>query len=579
MFVYYCSTKLITMEIILIVILAVLAVYFYTRAKKLKNEIKNKDLKINDLTGIINQFQSEILKYQTENSSLKTNLQSAKKDLSYIQITNRELKDKIAELSKYQNIIDVKIECEYLLKKAQKDYEKLRERGNLELSEAEKNAKESRRSIKELTEKKQREIKLLYENAVRESKRIIDNAENKAETIGGDAYRSLREADEITSRIQAMKNVIKGYGNEYLVPSYTLLDELAEDFGHKDAGENLKKLRQNNKMMIVNRQAGICEYMDNERQKTAVDFVIDAYNGKVDSILSTVRKDNYGILKQKIEDAFQLVNFNGKAFRNARISEVYHQARLEELKWAVVAQELRAAELEEQRQIREQICEEEKARKEFEKAIKDAEKEEQTLKRLIEKAEAQVSRANEEQKALFQQKLEELQGKLEQAEEKNQRAISMAQQTKTGNVYVISNIGSFGEHVYKIGMTRRLEPLDRVRELGDASVPFEFDVHAMIYSEDAPALERQLHKKFLKNQLNKINPRKEFFRLDLSDLKNHIETIGINCKWTLLAEAKQYRETLKLEEEMKTDKTLEAEWEQYQKIADPVSYEEVIEEI
>lgn len=573
------AQKLITMEIILIVILAVLAVYFYTRAKKLKNEIKNKDLKINDLTRIINQFQSEILKYQTENSSLKTNLQSAKKDLSYIQITNRELKDKIAELSKYQNIIDVKIECEYLLKKAQKDYEKLRERGNLELSEAEKNAKESRRSIKELTEKKQREIELLYENAVRESKRIIDHAENKAETIGGDAYRSLREADEIASRIQAMKNVIKGYGNEYLVPSYTLLDELAEDFGHKDAGENLKKLRQNNKMMIVNRQAGICEYMDNERHKTAVDFVIDAYNGKVDSILSTVRKDNYGILKQKIEDAFQLVNFNGKAFRNARISEIYHQARLEELKWAVVAQELRAAELEEQRQIREQIREEEKARKEFEKAIKDAEKEEQTLKRLIEKAEAQVSRANEEQKALFQQKLEELQGKLEQAEEKNQRAISMAQQTKTGNVYVISNIGSFGEHVYKIGMTRRLEPLDRVRELGDASVPFEFDVHAMIYSDDAPALERQLHKKFLKNQLNKINPRKEFFRLDLSDLKNHIETIGINCKWTLLAEAKQYRETLKLEEEMKTDKTLEAEWEQYQKIADPVSYEEVIEEI
>jgi hypothetical protein len=579
MFVYYCNTKLITMEILLIVIFAGLTVYFYTRSNKLKNEIKNKDLTINDLTQKTIQFQAEILKYQTENSSLKTNLQSAKKDLSYIQITHRELKEKIAELSKYQNIIDVKIECEYLLKKAQKDYEKLREKGHQELSEAQENAKESRRTIKELTEKKQREIELLYENAVRESKRIIDNAENKAETIGGDAYRSLREANEIADRIQAMKNVIEGYGNEYLVPSYTLLDQLAEDFSHKDAGENLKKLRQNNKMMIINRQAGICEYMDNERQKTAVDFVIDAYNGKVDSILSTVKKDNYGILKQKIEDAFQLVNFNGKAFRNARISEIYHHARLEELKWAVVTQELRAAELEEQREIREQIREEEKARKEFEKAIKDAEKEEQTLKRLIEKAEAQVSRANEEQKALFQQKLKELQGKLEQAEEKNQRAISMAQQTKTGNVYVISNIGSFGEHVYKIGMTRRLEPLDRVRELGDASVPFEFDVHAMIYSDDAPALERQLHKKFLKNQLNKINPRKEFFRLNLSDLKNHLETIGISCKWTLLAEAKQYRETLKLEEEMKTDKDIEAEWEIYQKNADPVSYDEINEEI
>lgn len=560
------------MEIILIVILIILAIYFYARSQKLNNEIKTKDSKITELSR-------DITQHQAENNLLKNKLQSTQTELSELQINNRDLKDKIVELSKYQNIIDVKIECEYLLKKAQKDYEKLREKGSQELFDAQENAKESRRNIKELTENKKREIELLYENAVRESKRIIEHAENRAETIGGDAYRSLREANEIADRIQAMQNVIKGYGNEYLVPSYTLLDQLAEDFSHKEAGENLKKLRQNNKLMIVNRQAGICEYMDEERQKTAVDFVIDAYNGKVDSILATVRKDNYGILKQKIEDAFQLVNFNGKAFRNARISEVYHQARLEELKWAVVAQELRAMELEEQRQIREQIREEEKARKDFEKAIKEAEKEEQILKRLIEKAEAQVSRANEEQKVIFQQKLEELQGKLEAAEEKNKRAISMAQQTKTGNVYVISNIGSFGEHVYKIGMTRRLEPLDRVRELGDASVPFEFDVHAMIYSDDAPALERQLHKKFLKNQLNKINPRKEFFRLDINDLKHHLELIGINCKWTLLAEAKQYRESLKLEKEMKTDKILEAEWERYQEIADPVTYDEVIEEV
>lgn len=298
----------------------------------------------------------------------------------------------------------------------------------------------------------------------------------------------------------------------------------------------------------------------------------------METILASVKKDNYGILKQKIDDAFQLVNFNGEAFRKARISTVYHEARLEELKWAVVAQELKWQEQEEQRQIREQIREEEKARKEFEKAIKDAEKEEQTLKRLIEKAESQVAKANEEQKMFLQQQLDELQNRLEHAEEKNQRAISMAQQTRRGNVYIISNIGSFGEDVYKIGMTRRLEPLDRVRELGDASVPFEFDVHAMIYSDDAPALERQLHKKFLKSQLNKINPRKEFFRLGINDIKNYTDRMGINCKWTLAAEAKQYRETVKLEEEMKVNKQLEAEWEQYQEQADPVVMEEVLME-
>ena len=552
------------MEIVLIIILLLLVFYAFGKSGTLKKESLKKDTKIANLNRENSQLKTDVLKLQTDKGVL------SKK--------NAELLQHNDALRKYQDIIDVKLECEYLLQKAQRDGLKIKARAELELSDAQGQAREMRRNVKELTDKRSREIELLYENAVNEAKRIVDNAEIRAESIGGDAYRSLREADQIAEKVKAMKNVIKGYGNEYLIPTYTLLDELAEDFGHKEAGENLKKLRQNNKLMIVSRQAGICDYMDESRRNTAIDFVIDAYNGKADSILSSVKKDNFGTLKQKMDDAFQLVNFNGQAFRNARISEVYHSARVEELKWAVVAQELKWQEQEEQRQIREQIREEERARKEYEKAIKEAEKEELTLKRLIEKAESQVARANEEQKLQFQQKLEELQQKLTQAEEKNQRAISMAQQTRTGNVYIISNIGSFGEDVYKIGMTRRLEPLDRVRELGDASVPFEFDVHAMIYCDDAPALEKQLHRKFLKRQLNKINPRKEFFKLNIHEVRSYLESMGISCKWTLSAEAKQYRETLKLEEEMKTNKQLEAEWEQYQEIEDPVTYDEVMSE-
>ena len=552
------------MAILLIIILFILMLYAFNKSGKFKKESLRKDTLITN--------------FKKENNELKM-------EISKLQLDKMTLNKKIAELMrhndvlrKYQDIIDINIECDYLLKKAERDSLKLREKAGQELSNAQLEARELRRNVKENTEKKNKEIELLYENAVNEAKRIVNNAEARAESIGGDAYRSLRESDQIADRIKAMKNVIEGYGNEYLVPTYTLLDELAEDFSHKEAGDNLKKLRQNNKLMIVSRQAGICDYMDESRRNTAVDFVIDAYNGKVDSILASVKKDNFGILKQKMDDAFQLVNFNGQAFRNARISEVYHSARIEELRWAVVAQELKWQEQEEQRQIREQIREEERARKEYEKAIKEAEKEEQTLKKLIERAESQVAKANEEQKMLFQQKLEELQQKLSQAEEKNQRAISMAQQTRTGNVYIISNIGSFGEDVYKIGMTRRLDPLDRVRELGDASVPFEYDVHAMINAEDAPALEKQLHKKFLKSQLNKINPRKEFFKLNIHDIRNYLDSMGIGCKWTLAAEAKQYRETLKLEEDMKTNKQLEAEWEQYQEVTDPVTYDEVFSE-
>ncbi|WP_308003835.1 DUF4041 domain-containing protein [uncultured Chryseobacterium sp.] len=573
------------MEILIIIILAILLIVAFSKSGKNKKQVSEKEAQIVNLKKEINQLRTEISNLNSDKRSLQDKIQRLRADFSNLQIEkrsvdekNNQLRNQNDALSKYQDIINVQIECEYLLKRAERDSLKLKERAQAELDNAQLQAKESRRMAKELVEKRTREVELLYENAVRESKRIIDNAEDKALAIGGDAYRSLREANEIADRIKAMKNVIKGYGNEYIVPSYTLLDDLAEEFSHKEAGENLKKLRQNNRLMIKSRQAGICEYMDEFRRNIAIDFVIDAYNGKVETILNSVKKDNYGILKQKIDDAFQLVNFNGEAFRKARISVEYHEARLEELKWAVIAQELKWQEQEEQRQIREQMREEEKARREYEKAIKDAEKEELTLKRLIEKAESQVAKANEEQRLIFQQKLEELQGKLIVAEEKNQRAISMAQQTRSGNVYIISNVGSFGEDVYKIGMTRRLEPLDRVRELGDASVPFEFDVHAMIYSDDAPALERQLHKKFLKNQLNKINPRKEFFRLGINDIKNYLEDTGIICKWTLTAEARQYRETLKLEEEMKTNKQLEKEWEQYQQEVDPVALEEVLEE-
>ena len=119
----------------------------------------------------------------------------------------------------------------------------------------------------------------------------------------------------------------------------------------------------------------------------------------------------------------------------------------------------------------------------------------------------------------------------------------MAQQTKRGHVYIISNIGAFGDNVYKIGMTRRLEPKDRVTELGDASVPFSFDIHAMIYSIDAPTLEKTLHKKFINNQVNKVNPRKEFFDVTLSDIRNIIDEMGIEAHWTMTAEAKEYYES------------------------------------
>ena len=118
---------------------------------------------------------------------------------------------------------------------------------------------------------------------------------------------------------------------------------------------------------------------------------------------------------------------------------------------------------------------------------------------------------------------------------------------KAGYVYIISNIGSFGENIYKIGMTRRLDPFDRVDELGDASVPFKFDVHAMIFSDDAPKLEAALHRAFEHKKLNMVNQKREFFAVTLEEIEEVVKAnYDKTVEFVKVAEAGQYRESIKM---------------------------------
>lgn len=549
------------MTFILFIAVIILIFVLISNKKKFKKTIT-------DLQNIINSLNSKIKNFEQERENLNQKIE-------FLEDNNNSLK-------KYQGIVDTEQKAKDILFKANLEATELLENAKKELENAflESKAVKSKANI-DATNFKQNAINLLN-NATTEAKSIIEKAEIKATEIAGDAYKAMQNSKELEKTAKAMKNIIEGYGNKYLVPTFSLLDDLAEEFGHTDAGQKLKFSREKTNLMINNGTSAKCDYVEVNRKEIAINFILDAFNGKVDSVLSKVKKDNYGILEQKIKDAYQVVNNNGKAFRNAIITEEYLNSRIDELKWAVITQELKWLEQEEQRRIKEQIREEEKARREFEKAIREAQKEEETLKKLIDKAQKEVSQANDEQKSKFEEKLRELEEKLKIAEDKNQRAISMAQQTKSGNVYVISNIGSFGENVFKIGMTRRLEPLDRIKELGDASVPFEFDVHSMIFSNDAPKLERELHKKFMRLQMNKVNPRKEFFKVTLSDIKDEVEKMEINAKWTMTAQALHYRESLTIEEQISKDKQKELEWQKFQLKAEEIiaeTEEEIREEI
>lgn len=449
------------------------------------------------------------------------------------------------------------------------EVERLRAEGAALLAKARDEAEAIRRDSRAAQAEAKAKVEQMLADANANAEKIVSDARKRAEEIGGDAYRALQEADGLKAAITAMKNVVEGYGDRYLIPTQSLLDELGEAYSFDEAGKALVAARERTRSLVTSGRAAECNYADPTRRELAIHFVLDAFNGKVDSILTKVRAENAGTLEQRIRDAYGTVNYNGSAFRGARITPEYLVARLDELHAAAAVQALREREKEEQRRIREQIREEAKARREIERALKEAAREEEALQRAMEKVQQQVARATEQERERFQAQLADLQRRLTEAEARNQRAMSMAQQTKAGHVYVISNIGSFGENVVKIGMTRRLEPYDRIRELGDASVPFEFDVHAMIWTEDAPALERALHQKFVHQQINKVNPRKEFFRVSLSDIKECTDQLGLKVSWTLAAQAAQYRETLAIEKALAEGTPLAQKWLQDQMDFEP----------
>lgn len=201
---------------------------------------------------------------------------------------------------------------------------------------------------------------------------------------------------------------------------------------------------------------------------------------------------------------------------------------------------------EEQRAIREQMRQEAEERRELERQQKQIEKEESKFHDQINQLNEQLSQNEDpEKERLLQERIAELQQQLAAVAEEKDRIVTL-QNGKAGNVYIISNIGSFGDDVFKIGMTRRLDPQQRIDELGSASVPFPFDVHSMIFSDNAPELETRLHHMLNDQRVNKVNLRKEFFRVSLDELENIISEIEPTAEFRRTILAEQYRQSLSI---------------------------------
>ena len=200
---------------------------------------------------------------------------------------------------------------------------------------------------------------------------------------------------------------------------------------------------------------------------------------------------------------------------------------------------------EEQRAIREQMRQEAEERKRLEQEKKKVEAEENKYRQEIDRITAQMQQAHDAELDELRKRLEEMNALVAKVEEKKEEIINL-QNGKAGTVYIISNIGSFGDNMYKIGMTRRIEPQDRVNELGDASVPFPFDVHSFIFSEDAVALENALHHELNDRRVNKVNLRKEFFNVSIEELQQIVERIDPTAPFKVTALAEQYRQSISI---------------------------------
>jgi hypothetical protein len=276
-------------------------------------------------------------------------------------------------------------------------------------------------------------------------------------------------------------------------------------------------------------------------------LIVRAFNTECDGTVEGVKFYNLDASRGRIEKSYDLLGRLGSRM-NIQITPAYLKLKLEELDLAFEFQIKKQDEKEEQRRLREQAREEAKLQREIDAAREALAKEERHFRRALTSMEDRLAKTGSEaDRVLLEAEIATIRDRIGEVEAKRQDVDYRAQNAQAGYVYVISNIGAFGEEIFKIGVTRRLEPLDRIDELGDASVPFDFDVHALVFSDDAYRLEAALHRHFAEQRLNMVNGRKEFFRATIEEIEAVLrENFAKPVEVTKIAEAAEYRQSVRL---------------------------------
>ena len=362
-----------------------------------------------------------------------------------------------------------------------------------------------------------------------------------------------QEIQSLDDTISQKKKQIVLLDDEILVQEFGLYEPQFDFASALDYKEALTAIRATQKELIKNKQAvtGNSNWEVNGSASKGKKMVSDtqklllrAFNSECDELVSKVKYTNFDASLDKIYKSAETISKLG-TIMNIAITQQYLSAKVKKLRLAFEYQTQKQKEKEELKIARAEQREQAKIQRELEEQRKKIEKEQTHYQTAFEKIKSQLALHPDDPDLLEKKaKLENQLGDIDKALINiDYRQANM----KAGYVYVISNIGAFGENVYKIGMTRRLEPQDRIDELGDASVPFNFDVHAMIFSDNAPALEAALHRAFEDRKLNMVNQRREFFNVTLDEIKEVIKkNFDKTVEFVDVPDAEQYRISLKM---------------------------------
>lgn len=419
-------------------------------------------------------------------------------------------------------------------------------------------AKENKRLKQEVDEL--RSLLTPEQKSIKDISACLLELQEKKEKLVNQVEKLNVEISDLTNQKNMKKKELINLDEESLMQDFGLYQPKYDFATSEQYKIKLDDLRKKQKQMIKDKTAVSYSTnwtVDGSKAKGTkmtndnIKQILRSFNTECENAIDRVKFNNIDSMKKRIEKSFESLNKLNETI-HIQLKQSFLNLKIEELYLAYEYQVKKQEEKEEQKRIREELREQAKLKKELDEARKNIDKDLKHFTNALELLNMQLNNneLNQEQSEALLNKKSELEEQINILNN-NLKDIDYRQENqKAGYVYVISNIGAFGEDIYKIGMTRRLNPQDRIDELGDASVPFNFDVHAMIFSEDAPALENALHKAFDNKKINMVNHRREFFNVKLDEIEKVVKNNFDNTvEFIKVPVAEQFRESVKIREQ------------------------------